>query len=107
MLVIISSDELMYIGEENNDLEYKTLGEENILVNAMKYKKVGSGNQIVKNIEFCTHEYVEKECEFTDYESEDGKKIISLAKLKYNNKRSDIIAEIITIYDLKFNMIDN
>ena len=102
MLVIIPSDELMYIGFEDNNLGWKLLDDENILVNGIKYKKVGAGNQIVKSVEFGEDKYVEKECDFIDYEAEDGKTVISLSVLKENNERSDIIAEIISLDDLTF-----
>ena len=104
VLVIIPNDELVYIGEINNNLIYITLDDNHILFKDMKYRKVATGYQLVKNIEFGDDKDIEKECEFIDYESEDGKNIISFAILKSNNEKADIIAEIIYVDNLKFNL---
>jgi len=100
VLVIIPNDELVYIGELNNNLIYKILDDANILLEGIKYTKVATGYQLVKNIEFGDDKDIEKECEFRDYEAEDGNTIISFAILKNNSEQADIIAKIISITDI-------
>jgi hypothetical protein len=100
VLVIIPSDELVYLGELNNNIQYKRIDKEKIEYNSVIYSKVAEDSQILKNIEFGEDSDVEKECDFIDYQSDDGKKIISFGVLK-NGEKADIIANVLFIEDVK------
>lgn len=98
-LVIIPDDNLIYIGNEIEDMKYERPAIDRLIYNDKIYHKTGEGNQYIKNIDFGTD--VEGNCRFEDFESE--KQIISLGFLTdENNKIADVLADIIGIDDIKF-----
>ncbi len=96
-LVIIPDDDLIYIGNIIENMNYKKIEKNKIKYNEMVFNKTGEGNQYIKNIEFGKD--VEGKCIFEDYESED--KIISLGFLPEENRRADILADIVKIEDIE------
>jgi hypothetical protein len=100
-VLVIIPDELIYIGEIDNNLPVNFIDDNSILVNNKKFIKTATGCQIVRYVDFGKDEDVERECEFIDYESEDGKRVISFGILVENNEQADVNAEIINISDIK------
>jgi hypothetical protein len=96
-LVIIPDDNLLYIGKEIEGMKYERPEENALKYNGKTFNKTGDGNQFIKNIEFGTD--VEGKCVFEDFESQD--QIISLGYLPDEDKRADILADIIDINDIK------
>ena len=96
-LVIIPEDDLMYIGKEIENMEYERAEDTVLKYNGKTFNKTGDGNQYIRNIEFGTN--VEGKCIFEDFEGQD--QIISLGYLPDEDKRADILADIITIEDIK------
>lgn len=93
-LVIIPSDELLYLGEIINPLPY-SLNEKFIQYDSSTYKNIGRDYQIVDHVEFGN--IYEKECDFADYEEINGSRMISLAILSVDQKRADVLATILSI----------
>ena len=102
ILLIIPDDELICLGEVIENMQYKQIDNDTISFREEIYKKVGNDYQLVKEIEFGDSTNVEEECEFIDYESENGNKTISLGILKPSNERADVYANVIDIEDIKF-----
>lgn len=102
MMVIAPSDDFAYIGYVDNNLYYVVIDENTIEYDGLKYIKGLEGYRIVKDVEF--GEDYDKECVFTDYEAEDGSRIISFAVLTDTNEKADIIAEVIDVSDI---LVDN
>lgn len=99
-LVIIPDDELMYVGNVIENLDYKRLSDDSILYNDRIFKKTGNGHQFITKIEFGSEETVEGKCIFEDYESDNN--IISLGILTdKGNIKADVYAEIIEEDDIK------
>ena len=102
VLVVIPDDELMYIGEVIENLNYERISEEQLKYNNKIFNKTGDGHQIIKNIEFGDQEEVEGKCVFEDFESDNN--IISLGILTdKENKKADVLADIIDMKDIKIN----
>lgn len=102
VLVVIPDDELMYIGEVIENLNYERTSEEQLKYNNKIFNKTGDGHQIIKNIEFGDQEEVEGKCVFEDFESDNN--IISLGILTdKENKKADVLADIIDMKDIKIN----
>jgi len=100
VLVIIPDDELMYIGKVIENLNFERITEEQLKYNNKIFNKTGDGHQIIKNIEFGDQEEVEGKCVFEDFESDNN--IISLGILTdKENKKADVLADIIEIGDIK------
>lgn len=100
VLVIIPDDNLMYIGEVFENLNYERISNDQIKYNNILFKKTGDGHQIITNIEFGNIDEVEGKCAFEDYEAEEN--IISLGILTdKENKVADVLADIIDLEDLK------
>ena len=100
VLVIIPTDELMYIGKVIKNMRYERISENEIKYNDMIFTKTGEGNQFIKNIEFGNENQVEGKCIFQDYESENN--IISLGILPdKENAKADIYADILNIQDIE------
>lgn len=95
--MIIPDDNLLYIGKEIEGMKYERPEENALKYNGKTFNKTGDGNQFIKNIEFGTD--VEGKCVFEDFESQD--QIISLGYLPDEDKRADILADIIDINDIK------
>lgn len=96
-LVIIPDDNLLYIGKEIENMKYDRTEKNVLKYNGKIFNKTGDGNQFIKKIEFGTD--VEGKCIFEDFESQD--QIISLGYLPDEDKRADILADIIDINDIK------
>lgn len=99
VLVVIPDDNLIYIGEVINNLQYKRLSPTSLQYENKIYNKTGDGNQYVLNIEFGELNEVEGKCQFEDFESEDN--IISLGILTDSNKKADVFAQIIDLDDIE------
>ena len=98
-LVIIPDDNLMYIGEIIENMNYERISEEIIKYNNIIFNKTGEGHQYITRIEFGDIEEVEGKCIFEDYEA--GDNIISLGILTdKQNKRADVYADILTLKDI-------
>lgn len=98
-LVIIPDDNLIYIGKEIEDIKYDRPEKTVLKYNGIKFNKTGEGNQYIKNIEFGKN--VEGKCVFEDFESQN--QIISLGYLPAEDRRADILADIIDFKDIKLN----
>ena len=96
-LVIIPDDDLIYIGKEIENLKFRRPEESVLFYNENLFFKVGDGNQFIKNIEFGTG--IEEKCIFEDFVSQD--QIISLGYLPDEERRADILADIIDIKNIK------
>ena len=96
-LVIIPDDDLIYIGKEIENLKFRRPEESVLFYNENLFVKVGDGNQFIKNIEFGTG--IEEKCIFEDFVSQD--QIISLGYLPDEERRADILADIIDIKNIK------
>lgn len=96
-LVIIPDDNLLYIGKEIENLEYRRTEESTLIYNGKVFVKTGDGNQFIKNIEF--GENVEGKCIFEDFVG--IKQIISLGYLPDEDRRADILADILDINNIK------
>lgn len=100
VLVIIPDDNLIYIGEAFENLNYERLTENQIKYKDMIFTKTGDGHQIITNIEFGLENDVEGKCTFEDYECENN--IISLGILTdKDNKIADVLADIIDLDEIK------
>ncbi len=100
VLVVIPDDELIYIGEAFENLNYEKLTENQIKYNDMIFTKTGDGHQIITNIEFGLEDEVEGKCTFEDYEAENN--IISLGILTdKNNKVADVLADILDLEEIQ------
>lgn len=95
-LVIIPDDDLIYIGKEIENLKFRRPEESVLFYNENLFVKVGDGNQFIKNIEFGTG--IEEKCIFEDFVSQD--QIISLGYLPDEERRADILADIIDIKNI-------
>lgn len=101
MLVIIPDDELIYIGQVIENMQYERSSSEVIQYENEKFTKTGDGHQFIKNVEFGNENEVEGKCIFEDYESENH--IISLGILPdKNNVRADVYADILEMEDISF-----
>lgn len=96
-LVIIPDDDLIYIGKEIENLKFRRPEESVLFYNENLFVKVGDGNQFIKNIEFGTG--IEEKCIFEDFVSQ--AQIISLGYLPDEERRADILADIIDIKNIK------
>ena len=96
-LVIIPDDDLIYIGKEIENLKFRRPEESVLFYNENLFVKVGDGTQFIKNIEFGTG--IEEKCIFEDFVSQD--QIISLGYLPDEERRADILADIIDIKNIK------
>lgn len=96
-LVIIPDDDLIYIGKEIENLKFRRPEESVLFYNENLFVKVGDGNQFIKNIEFGTG--IKEKCIFEDFVSQD--QIISLGYLPDEERRADILADIIDIKNIK------
>lgn len=101
VLVIIPDDELIYIGEVIENMQYERISENEIRFENRIFYKTGDGNQFILNIEFGEKDQVEGNCIFEDFENENN--IISLGILTdKENKRADVFAEILNLEELIF-----
>lgn len=99
VLVIIPEDQLIYVGEIIENMEYQKIAEDEIRYDNIIFRKTGEGHQFITNIEFGGIEEVEGKCIFEDYEAENN--IISLGILPDNgNIRADVYADILDIDDI-------
>lgn len=102
VLVIIPSDNYIYIGEVIDNMNYERINENEIVYKQVKYTKTGEGNQYIDKIEFGNEDEVEENCIFEDYESNTS--IISLGILIDKGIRADVYAQILSIDDIKYDM---
>ena len=102
VLVLIPDDDLIYIGEVIDNMQYERISENDIRFENRIFHKTGDGNQFIVNIEFGDETQVEGKCTFEDYENENN--IISLGILtEKENARADVFAEIVELKDIKIN----
>ena len=100
VLVLIPDDDLIYIGEVIDNMQYERISENDIRFENRIFHKTGDGNQFILNIEFGDETQVEGKCTFEDYENENN--IISLGILtEKENARADVFAEIVAFNDIK------
>ncbi|MBQ7409870.1 MAG: hypothetical protein IJW20_00615 [Clostridia bacterium] len=100
VLVIIPDDNLIYIGEAFENLNYERLTENQIKYKNMIFTKTGEGHQVITNVEFGTEDEIEGKCVFEDYEAEEN--IISLGILTdKENKVADVLADIIDLNEIQ------
>ena len=100
-VLVIIPDELVYLGKVIENMQYKKTDDKKILYDRKEYISTGSDYQLVKRIEFGNKDNTEGECTYWDYENEETNTIISLAILTDNNKRADILANVIDINNIK------
>ena len=86
-----------YINLLFENLKFRRPEESVLFYNENLFVKVGDGNQFIKNIEFGTG--IEEKCIFEDFVSQD--QIISLGYLPDEERRADILADIIDIKNIK------
>lgn len=99
MLVIIPDDELIYIGQVIENMQYERVSSEVIKYKNMEFTKTGDGHQFIKKVEFGNKNEVEGKCIFEDYESENN--IISLGILPdKDNVKADVYAEILEMEEI-------
>ena len=100
VLVVIPDDELMYIGEVFENLDYERISNEQIKYKNIIFNKTGDGHQIITNVEFGNIQEIEGKCTFEDYEAEEN--IISLGILTdKENKVADVLADIIDLDEVQ------
>lgn len=100
VLVVIPEDELIYMGEIIENMEYERISNDKIKYKNNTFNKTGDGHQFITNIEFGNIEEIEGKCIFEDYESENN--IISLGILTdKDNIRADVYADILDISDIE------
>lgn len=100
VLVIIPSDELMYIGEVIPNLDYTRLDDYTLSYQGNIFDKSGDGHQYITNIEFGDEDEVEGSCTFEDYEC--GENIISLGILTdMEDERADVFATVLDLEDVE------
>lgn len=100
VLVVIPDDELIYIGEAFENLDYERISDEQIKYKNIMFTKTGDGHQVITNIEFGLEDEVEGKCTFEDYEAEEN--IISLGVLPdKGNKVADVFADIIDLDEIQ------
>ncbi len=100
VLVVIPSDNIIYIGEVIDNMNYQKTDDETIEYKNEIFKKVGEGHQYIKNIEFGEEELVEGKCSFTDYDGDDH--VISLGYLEDKKKEADVYALKLETSDIEF-----
>lgn len=98
-LVIIPSDELIYLGGVIPDLDYRRISDDEIEYDNQIFHYTGAGHQIVTEIVFGDPKDTEGECDFEDYES--ATRVISLGILQ-NGKRADVYAKKINLENVEF-----
>lgn len=99
VLVIIPDDELIYIGNVIENMNYKRLSNDKLEYNNKIFNKTGEGHQFIKKIEFGNENDIEGKCIFEDYENENN--IISLGILPdKENIRADVYADILDLNDI-------
>lgn len=99
VLVIIPDDELIYIGEVIEEMNYERISEDKIKYNNRIFSKTGEGHQFITKIEFGNENEVEGKCIFEDFEAENN--IISLGILTdKENIRADVYADILSVEDI-------
>ena len=100
VLVLILDDDLIYIGEVIDNMQYERISENDIRFENRIFHKTGDGNQFIVNIEFGDETQVEGKCTFEDYGNENN--IISLGILtEKENARADVFAEIVELKDIE------
>lgn len=100
VLVIIPEDDLIYIGNIIENMNYDRIAKDKIMYNNRLFVKTGEGHQFITKIEFGKEKEIEGKCIFEDFESEN--KIISLGILpEKDNINADVYADIIKLSDIK------
>ena len=100
VLVIIPEDELIYLGNVIQNMNYERISKDSIMYKNKLFNKTGEGHQYITKIEFGNEEEIEGKCIFEDYESENN--IVSLGILPdKENINADVYANIINLDDIK------
>ncbi|MBR2248412.1 MAG: hypothetical protein IJ880_15540 [Bacilli bacterium] len=100
VLVIIPDDDLIYIGNIVEEMDYERISNEAIKYEDKIFTRTGDGHQFITKIEFGSKDEVEGKCIFEDYESDNN--IISLGILpEKDNLRADVFADILDLNDIK------
>ena len=99
VLVIIPDDDLIYIGNIVEEMDYERISNETIKYEDKIFTRTGDGHQFITKIEFGSKDEVEGKCIFEDYESDNN--IISLGILpEKDNLRADVFANILDLNDI-------
>ena len=99
-LLIIPSENLIYLDEEIDSNKYKELSENEILYKNTVFKLIGEGHQFIKNIEFGDINQIEGECIYKNYEA-DGNNISLGILPDKGNIRADVFSRLISYNDIK------
>jgi len=99
VLVIIPDDDLIYVGNIVEEMDYERISNETIKYEDKIFTRTGDGHQFITKIEFGSKDEVEGKCIFEDYESDNN--IISLGILpEKDNLRADVFANILDLNDI-------
>ncbi len=102
ILVVIPTDEMIYIGEIVEPFEDKHNFSKEIKYKSNIFKKIASDYQVVKCVEFGNPQEVEGEVEWADYACDEMPEIyISCAFVPKINNRADIVGKIINLDNIK------
>lgn len=100
VLVIIPSDNIIYVGEVIENMNYQKIDDETIEYKNERFIKVGDGHQYIKNIEFGDENLIEGKCTFADYDGENH--VISLGYLEDKKIEADVYALKLVASDIEF-----
>ena len=103
VLVICSKEKFAYFGKDVGSIGFAPPFQKNITYKGLTYQLISHDYQIVTCLEFGDPLETEGEVEYWDYQSDNY--LLSIAVIKRNNKRSDIVAQIISPDDIR--VIDN
>lgn len=95
ILVISDTDNYICFGKVIEP-SYEIINDFTLKYDNKLYNKAVTDYQRIARIEFGDENIVEGELEYTDYESEDGKKVLSLT----NDHKSDTLLDIIKLEDI-------
>jgi len=107
VLVISPSDNFAYFGKDIGSIGVKPPFKSIIEYQNCRYKRVTKDYQIVKSLDFGSPLETEGEVKFWDYQSDDENHLLSLAIVQRTQKRSDIVADVISPSDILVNSSKN
>lgn len=102
ILVVIPTDEMIYLGKIVSDFESKTTFSNTINYEGIQFEKVASDYQLVKSVDYGNPQDVEGEVIWADYASDNKlETYISCAWVPKTNSRADIVGTILEAKDIK------